>query len=295
MIADAAGGCAARCSLWWTRTPIHAGHRLGFIGNYAAREAAAAVGLFQSACKQLAGQGCSMAVGPLDGNTWRRYRLLTERGTEPIFFLEPDNPDDWPMHFTSNGFTPLAQYYSALNSDLDVEDSRMPAQAERIASLDIQLRTFNLARFEEELRAIHGLSLASFTDNILYTPITEEDFVAQYRGVQPYVQPELVILAEQGGRPVGFIFAIPDLLQAKRGQAIDTVILKTMAVHPEFRSVGLGGLLMARCQQTARRLGFRRAIHALMHEGNHSKRISSHTAKIMRRYTLYGKELGPAS
>ena len=27
--------------------------------------------------------GCTLAVGPMDGSTWRCYRLLTERGTEP--------------------------------------------------------------------------------------------------------------------------------------------------------------------------------------------------------------------
>jgi len=29
----------------------------------------------------------------MDGSTWHRYRLPTERGAEPTFFLEPDNPE----------------------------------------------------------------------------------------------------------------------------------------------------------------------------------------------------------
>src|SRR5512134_3810448 len=90
------GALRARCSLWWTRTPALLGHRVGLIGHYAAPAAAPGAGLLDRACHELAARGCSVAVGPMDGSAWRRYRLITERGTEPTFFLEPDNPDDWP-------------------------------------------------------------------------------------------------------------------------------------------------------------------------------------------------------
>ena len=55
--------------------------------------------------------------------------------------------------------------------------------------------------------------------------------------------------------------------------------------------MGLGNLLMARCQEAARALGFRRVIHALMHETNHSLKLSSRYAKPFRRYTLFARRL----
>jgi predicted N-acetyltransferase YhbS len=229
----------------------------------------------------------------MDGNTWQRYRLLTERGSEPVFFLEPDNPDDWPAHFTDHGFTALAQYYSSLNSDLAQGDPRAAAAAERVAAAGISIHSLDPKQFEEQLRSIHALSLECFSDNFLYTPLGQEEFVSQYLAIRPYVLPELVLLAEREGQPVGYVFAIPDLLQAQRGQPIDTVIVKTLAVHPEHRSIGLGGALTAVCHEVAQKLGFRRAIHALMVETNVSRRISAHTAKVMRRYTLFAKPLGP--
>ena len=54
------------------------------------------VGGFECASLQVNFGMIGRAVGPLDGSTWRRYRLVTERGVEPPFFMEPDNPDDWP-------------------------------------------------------------------------------------------------------------------------------------------------------------------------------------------------------
>jgi GNAT superfamily N-acetyltransferase len=285
------GTPAGRCSLWWSGAPSHAGQCLGYIGHYAARDAKAAAELLHYACEQLAPHA-GLAVAPMDGNTWNRYRLLTERGTEPVFFLEPDNPDDWPSHFTENGFTPLANYFSALNEDLNQPDQRTCELMRRHTEQGIRLRPVNLERFEDELRALCPLALSSFQQNFLYTPISPEDFLAQYLPIRPYLRPELVLIAEMEKQPIGFMLALPDLLQAKRGQTVDTVILKTLAVHPAHMGAGLGTLLLAHCQDEAARLGYRRAIHALMHETNNSRRISSHTARPIRRYTLFARSLG---
>jgi len=132
----------------------------------------------------------------------------------------------------------------------------------------------------------------SFRNNFLYTPIGEVEFLAQYAPIRPYLRPELVLLAQRAGELVGYIFAIPDLCQAQRGRTVDTAIIKTLAVHPDHSGLGLGGLLLARCQQAARAGGFMRAIHALFHETNRSGRISRHTARVIRRYTLFARQLG---
>jgi GNAT superfamily N-acetyltransferase len=291
LLRAADGTAAGRCSLWWSDTPAHAGQRLGYIGHYAARDAQAAAALLRHACEQLAPH-VGLAVAPMDGNTWNRYRLLTERGTEPVFFLEPDNPEDWPAHFTENGFTQLANYFSALDEDLGRPDPRTGPLRSRLVEQGIRLRGLNLERFEDELRALCPLALSSFQQNFLYSPMSPEDFLDQYLPIRPYLRPELVILAEREQQPIGFMLAVPDLLQARRGQTVDTVILKTLAVHPAHMGVGLGTLLLAHCQEEAARLGYRRAIHALMHEANNSRRISGHTARTIRRYTLFARTLG---
>jgi GNAT superfamily N-acetyltransferase len=299
LLTDTGDNLAARCALWWRDTPPLRGERLGLIGHYHARDQPAGFAMLSLACQQLAAQGCSLIVGPMDGNTWQRYRLLTERGTEPIFFLEPDNPDAWPGHFTAAGFTPLAQYYSALNSDLSATVPPADESRQRLEQTGIAIRPLRLDSFEDELRRIHTLSLESFADNFLYTPISEADFLQQYAAIGPYVRPELVLLAERQEQLIGFLFLIPDLNQATtpagaaaKTAAIDTVIFKTMAVHPGHRGMGLGSLLMARGHEISRQLGFRRGIHALMYEKNLSRRISSHTARMIRRYTLFARPSG---
>jgi len=286
------GVVVARCSLWWTQTPELPQKQAGIVGHFAATNSAGARELLDSACFKLKRHGCNLVIGPMDGNTWRRYRLLTERGPEPPFFLEPDNPDDWPGFFTDAGFVPLATYFSASNEDLTVEDPRIPRTLDRLDRSGVKLRPLNPDRFVEELRLIYEVSRVSFQSNFLYTPISEAEFLTQYAAVRPHVRPELIMLAEHAGQPVGFVFGIPDLAQAKRGQPINTMVLKTVAVLPGRTYAGLGNVLVAVCQQQARALGFRRVIHALMHESNNSLNLSGHYARPFRRYTLYSRSLG---
>jgi GNAT superfamily N-acetyltransferase len=292
MLPDEGGALRARCSLWWKGTPSLLGHRVGLIGHYAARDANAGSLLLERACRELAGRGCSVAVGPMDGSTWKRYRFVTERGSEPAFFLEPDNPDDWPAHFLGLGFRPIAQYVSAVNCDLSREDPRVNQIIDRLTALGVRIRPLDPRRGEDDLRRIYAVAAVSFRNNFLCTPIAEVEFLAQYRAILPAVRPELVLIAEHEDQPVGFVFAVPDHNQAERGHPIDTVIVKTVAVLPERTRAGLGGWLLAVCQRTARALGYTRAIHALMHEQNASRNLSRHYARPMRRYTLLGMALG---
>jgi len=287
------GDLLARCSLWWKNAPPYPDNKLGLIGHYAAFDSDSGRALLRHACEQLASKGCTMSVGPMDGSTWRHYRFITERGTEPPFFLEIDHPDDWPRHFISEGFTALANYASAVNSDLTRVDPRIPAIEARIAGMGIRIRHARPGKMDEELHRTYQVSLNSFRNNFLYTPLDEGEFLAQYRKVLPYVRAELVLLAERKDELVGFVFALTDLLQAKRGEPVDRFIMKSLAVVPECGSVGLGTLLMARSRETARDLGYKACVHAFMHESNRSQTMSNRTAKIIRRYTLFSKPLAP--
>ena len=287
----ATGGLVARCSLWRARDSHGLPTTDGLIGHYAAADRDAGVELLEHALDWHRAEGHQRVTGPMDGSTWHRYRLLTERGTEPTFFLEPDNPDDWPRHFTDAGFVPLATYTSALNSDLNRIDPRSDQRRAELERGGITLRTIDVALFEVELAAIHELSLTAFAGNLLYSPIGLKTFLASYRPIHRHLVPELVLIAERDGQPLGFIFGIPDLMESARGARLRTMIIKSLAVHPSCTGNGLGGLLVDDCQRAARELGFERVIFALMHETNRSLNISSRYGSTIRRYTLYQKSL----
>jgi L-amino acid N-acyltransferase YncA len=292
LVAVRDGALVARCSLWWNDVPALGDDRLGVIGHFGALDGDAALAMLDAACEDLAQEGRTRAVGPMDGNTWQRYRLVVERGTEPPFLLEPTNPPEWPTYFTDAGFSPLAGYLSALNEDLTRRDPRAAAVVDRLTETGVRVRELDSSRFDEELARIHRVAVSSFRDAFLYTPISEAAFIAQYRAIQPLVRPELVLLAERDGEPVGFAFSLPDALEAARGAPARTIIIKTLAILPDRRAYsGLGSLMADRTHESARELGYTRAIHALIHESNHSRAVSERTGRTIRRYALFARAL----
>ena len=91
-IAETAPDGGAEALLWWTNGPALPDERLGVVGGFQATSATATATVLERAAERLRAERCTLAVGPMDGNTWRKYRFVTDPGTEPPFLLEPTNP-----------------------------------------------------------------------------------------------------------------------------------------------------------------------------------------------------------
>jgi len=303
VVAGDGAECAARCSLWWSDTPDYEDHTVGLVGHYAVADARTGQAVLDRACRRLADAGCTCVIGPMDGSTWNPYRFVTDRGARPPFVLEPWHPPDYPEHFRDAGFEPLARYVSSVGADADT--LRNGSVSDSPPRSDVHVRTLDLDRFEEELRRLHGLVTASFADNFLYTSLSQAGFVALYRPYRAFIDSECVRLLEQeqggGTRLVGVAFMVPDVLQSKttsslplraqaeRGEPVDTAVLKTLAVHPDLMGQGLGRWLTEHVHAVARQRGYRRVLHALMHEDNVSRRLGH--GEVLRRYTLFSRSL----
>jgi GNAT superfamily N-acetyltransferase len=281
---------SAQAALWWTQAPPVTGERPGVIGRFAAENAADTSAVLELACGALRTAGCTVAIGPMDGNTWRSYRFVTWRGPAPRFLLEPDQPDDWPRWWLAAEFAPRDEYLSSQVDRLDMADPRLAAAWSRLECAGVAIRPLAMADYEAELGRIFAVSAIAFCENVLYTPLPREEFLAMYQRMRPLVHPALSFIAERAGEPVGFVFAVPDGEQARRGVAVDTVVVKTLAVLPGRELAGLGKVLLERCQRAAHGLGFANAIHALMHAANGSRNLGDE-ARVIRRYTLFARGL----
>jgi hypothetical protein len=282
---------AARCSCWVRSAPPYPPERPGVLGHFAAADETAAAAVLQAAQDFLRRSGCSLGIGPMDGNTWRRYRWITERGAEPPFFMEPDNPPDYPVWWERAGFAPLALYQSALITELTGADERLERVRARLAAAGVVIRPVELTALERDLRHIHAVSLTSFAHNFLYTPLSAADFLAQYLPYRAQLRPEFILLAMRGESCVGFVFCIPDFLRPKSGQPLDTLILKTLAILPGRDYAGLGNLLIESVHRTAHAAGMQRVIHALSAAHNPVINITARYGNVRRRYTLYARRL----
>jgi GNAT superfamily N-acetyltransferase len=280
----------AFAALWWEEAPPLEGERIGCIGGFAARDETAASRLLDEAGARLREAACTLALGPMNGNTWRRHRFVIESNGRGPFLLEPRNPAPHPEWWRAAGFEELSRYSSSLLS-LDSDPVVPPPLRDRLLRSGVAIRPLDAARYDDELRAIHAISLRSFSNNFLYTPLEEEGFLDAYRKVKDRVDPDLVRLAEKDGKPCGFVFAIADLEAAARGEK-PALIVKTLAVDPDARCAGLGSLLVDEVHRLGKEKGFTEAIHALQHESNTSLKITGrHQGTPFRRYALFSKPL----
>lgn len=289
---DPHGAPAARLSMEIVRGLHGAPGVTGLIGHYERTDATAAALMLRSALTHLRERGAERILGPLNGSTWGRYRLVLppepgEGAPEPPFLSEPVNPPEYLLDFHEAGFRVAARYESAIIDDLSAPDAKREQSAERIRARGAVVRALELGRFDDELRALYDLSVTAFADNLFYSPISFDEFRARYLPLRPLLDPELVRLAEDvDGRLLGFVFAFPDLLTMRDGRPTRAV-LKTLATAPAARGLGLGTFLGDEVRRIAHEKGYASVIHALMQADNASVTISRHTARVFRRYALY--------
>ena len=260
--------------------------------------------LFRAGVAWLQQAGAGAIVGPMDGDTWHRYRLNIGPFDDPPFLLEPYNPPYYEPLWTAGGFAPLERYYSKRIDPAAVvahlEEKRRAALA-----AGYRLRPLDGRRFQEELHTIYELSRRIFTRNFLYTEIPEEEFYALYAGARGLIDPDLVGFAQSpAGEDVGFLFAYPDLshavaaMKGKRGplaklrflrhrKEADTVDFKTLGVLPQHRRAGVAAALFHEGHRRAVEKGYLFANHCLIREGNPSGELDGGGGRVMRRYVLY--------
>jgi len=280
----ARGIVRARCSLWWGGIPTHEGRRTGFVGALESCDDDATNILLARAAERLRAAGCTLATGPVDGDTWHRYRLVTWTDGTPPFALEPYAPVAATVPWERAGFAPLETYASYRDDALGTRDPRAPALEARLREGGIVLRPLDLAHFDDELAQIHALALRGFRDAALYAPIGFEAFAALYRPLVPLLDPRLCPVAVRDGRIAGALFALRD------PRAPHTVVLKTVVRDPDRLLAGLGFVLTDHARAAAHALGATRAISALQHDGSVARSLAAQ-AIIFRRYAVFGKEL----
>jgi GNAT superfamily N-acetyltransferase len=280
----------AYARLWWHETPLWQGEPVGAIGGFAALDEVDARKLLDHAADHLREMGRRIAVGPMNGNTWRRHRYVVSGSGRGPFLLEPRNPPEYPAWWRGAGFENLSHYTSSV-IQLDGRRVVSTAVRQRLEQSGIVIRGLDPGRYEEELKRIHALSLKSFAANFLYTPLGESEFLDAYAKVREHVDPDFVRIAERAGTPCGFVFAIRDIEAEARGEK-PAVIVKTLAVDPDSRSAGLGSLLVDEVHAAALEKGYVESIHAMEHESNTSRKITSrYDGRVFRNYTLFAKQL----
>lgn len=282
------------------------GKPYGMLGFFEALDDERAAGeLLLEALRWLRAQGAGEILGPMDGDTWHRYRFNVGPFERAPFLMEPYNKPYYPRLWERVGFVPLEEYHSRSVEDIAPVLVTLAPEHERVLAAGYRLRPLERSRLRQELILIRALSLRSFAGNFLYTELAQEEFLALYEGVGALLDAELVCFAHApDGEAVAFVFAFADrfaAVAAMHGQshllaklrflrlrgAAEAVNVKTLGVLSEHRRARLSYALAYRVYRRARELGLRRANLCLIRDGNPSGKLDAGRGTILRRYTLY--------
>lgn len=285
------------------------GNPIGTLGFFDSENEIDAVRkLLAAASEYLLGHGCRSIVGPIDGDTWHKYRInvgpLGGQSDWP-FLLEPHNPDYYQRMFIDSGFEVVSRYHSRQVDNLTQTIAEMKPSFEAAAAAGYTLRPFAPDAFEQELKVIYDLSTRCFSGNFLYEHISQDEFIGLYANAKKITRERLVWFAmDPKKNEVGFLFALPDCyrpIHSMRGKQnwlakakfamnlllVKAVNFKSIAVLPEHRRNRLAGAMMYQAYVESHKMGFAAANLCLIRDGNHSEQLDGGNSRLLRRYELY--------
>lgn len=241
--------------------------------------------LFAEVKKYAASKGYDYLIGPINGSTWKKYRV-TLPSNNPPFILDNYNKPYYAKLFEQCGFETIANYTSSICGNLAKDYSRLEKFSSIFEHKGVKIRQFNPKKFDEDIRKIYDVSIKSFVNNFLYTPIDFDDFYKMYEPVKSFLNPEWVLLAEnESNEAIAFIFGLDNLYNRNE----KSLIIKTLAQIPDYKYRGIGSYLTEFIHKKAYNLGYDNIIHALMHENNVSANILA--GEVYHKYKLYGVKL----
>ena len=257
------------------------GDRVGFFGAFESEnDRTVSDALLASAARWLSERRLQVMRGPVTHSTNEETGLLIEGFDEPPMIGMPYNPPYYATLLEAFGLTKAKDVYGW---EIRAEQT-IPEKIHRVAdmvrkSTNVVVRRANFADYAGEIRRAMAVYNASWTRNWGFVPLTEAEFIHAADQLRPVLQrfPEGVLLAEVGGRPVGFCLAVLDVNQALakvrdgrlfpfgfwhlyRGlRHIDQIRVMALGILSEFRHRGIDALMYLELLSHGQRLGYRRA------------------------------------
>ncbi|MGI8437788.1 MAG: GNAT family N-acetyltransferase [Chthoniobacterales bacterium] len=229
---------------------------------------AVADALFEAAAQWLLQRGRNEIMGPVDYSTNYVCALLIAGFEHPPMLLTSHNPPYYAGLIERAGFGKAMDWYAWWFSDPAEAAVRLRKIAARFSNREaITIRPVDMSKLEQESARLREIYNQAWKKNWGFVPFTQAEFDHLVKELKPLAVPELVLIAEVGGEPAGFILAVPDINVAFKkidgrlfhyglpiGLAkllyyksrLKTARLIALGVAPKFRRHGIAETLVLR-------------------------------------------------
>jgi hypothetical protein len=305
------------CAAWLKDNAPGAAGYFGFFEALNDRQAA--IMLQDSAAAWLRQKGAGVMRGPYNPSPLHESGVLIYGFNTRPSLLEGHNPSYYRDFFESNGFYSLIDRLArickappGLKSMEEIFPARLAEMSRRVIAKrpELSIRPIDMGHWSQELDIVCNLYNQSLSHVRDFSPVPRQEFHHFAEGFKSYLIPDMVLIAELAGKPVGFVLAIPDaneILYTMHGKTgplgglslpwrirhTGRACFKMMVLRPEFQGGGIEAVMVYHLSQAIFKNKFSEVEMALPEDDNpKSSKVQDHIGfKIYRRYRIYQKNL----
>ena len=171
--------------------------------------------LLNSARSWVKDQGMQVFRGPVNPSQNEDCGLLIDSFDSPPVIMMPYNPRYYVDFIQRFGFNKVMD----LNAYFIDSEKPPPEKLIRVAEAirkkqNLTVRPINMKDFDNEAKKVWYVYNNAWSKNWGFVPMTENEFKHLAHNLKSVVEPEIALLAEIDGQPIGFSLALPDINQA---------------------------------------------------------------------------------
>ena len=243
-VAEREGRIAGRiCSIVNRRHREFQQEDAGFFGFFESEnDCAVAKALLDAAAADLKAEGLKVMRGPMNFSTNEDCGFLIEGYGERPMLMTPYNPSYYNDLMEACGMRKAKDLYAFIH---EVQES-LPEKVLRVAAIaekrGITVRPVSKKRFESEMLVFREVYNDAWEKNWGFIPLTDDEIAYLGERLRQIVVPELTLIAEDNGSPVGFLGMVPDfnvVLKKMNGNINPLTIMKALYYSGRIRDLRL--------------------------------------------------------
>jgi GNAT superfamily N-acetyltransferase len=295
---------------------VNAGHidrykeQRGFFGFFECDEdTAASRALFQAAGDWLHAQGMTCIRGPANPTLNYECGLLIEGFDTPPFFMMTHNRPWYAQLVEDAGFGKIEDMFAfwGETSMLGGLDPKLVTMVEGVKErFGVTIRPLDRRRFADEVRTFLHIYNESLGGTWGFVPLTSGEIDHMAASLKYLIEPELTLVAEVDGKPVGAVFCLLDYnprIKAIDGRLFPFGFLRLLwnkkaikrlraistNVIPEYQAWGIGLVLMNGLYERFMKWGLREVEFSWVLESNYLSRrtLERGGALVTKKYRMY--------
>ncbi|MBN1649015.1 MAG: hypothetical protein JW874_13350 [Spirochaetales bacterium] len=284
----------------------------GFFGFFECiDDVAVAKALLEKAQHWVKSRGCTKIIGPMNPSTGSSLGLLADSYDLPPVVEMEYNPAYYLTLLEKAGYAKEKDLFCyKMDTRLKLSEKMVRVSELVKKRLGIEVRKINFKELEKDLPVLRDIYNDAWKDNWGFAPWTEEEFEHLAADLKMIANPDLVLIVELEGKPVGFTIPLPDaneILVKMNGRLFPTGLFRLLAglkkikmlrvailgIKGEYHNKGIDALLIKEIYERGEKAGFQGAELSWILEDNHALNnlLNTWGAERYRTYRVFSRNL----